>query len=84
MSSVIYLIPIAIAEDGFDHLSIQTKSVIQSCEVFFVENLRTARRAFRKIDPQFHIDGKQWHEIKQEEASFIQEFKAAIQNNLNI
>ncbi|MEY3433269.1 MAG: hypothetical protein RL131_1205 [Bacteroidota bacterium] len=84
MPSVIYLIPIAIAEDGFDHLSIQTKSVIQACEVFFVENLRTARRAFRKIDPQFHIDGKQWYEIKQEEASFVQEFKTAIQNNLNI
>ncbi|MEY4629209.1 MAG: hypothetical protein RLZZ595_1535 [Bacteroidota bacterium] len=84
MSAVVYLIPIAIAEDGYEHLSSQTKSIIHACDVFFVENLRTARRAFRKIDPQFYIDGKQWVEVKQEEQSFIQEFKKAILDKLTI
>lgn len=62
MSSTIYLIPIPLAEEGDHALPAQTTAVINSCDVFFAENLRTARRAFRKMDRQFDIDAKEWHE----------------------
>lgn len=84
MPATVYLIPIAISEDGYEHLSLLSKSVINTCDLFFAENIRTARRAFRKIDPEFYIDGKQWHEIKQDESGCILEFKKAIEENLNI
>ena len=45
----IFLIPIALAEDGFDHLPDLIKARLNQCDVFFAENIRTARRAFKKI-----------------------------------
>jgi 16S rRNA (cytidine1402-2'-O)-methyltransferase len=78
MTAEVYLIPVPIAEDGFHTIPRDVLGVINRCEVFFAEDLRTARRAFRKIDPKFNIDSKTWHEIKQEETAYEAEFKAAI------
>ena len=45
----VHLIPIALAEEGFNHLPVLIKERINVCEIFFAENIRTARRAFKKI-----------------------------------
>jgi 16S rRNA (cytidine1402-2'-O)-methyltransferase len=78
MNAEVYLIPVPIAEDGFHAIPGCVPEIISRCEVFFAENLRTARRAFRKIDPQFNIDNKTWYEIKQEESAYEAEFKTAL------
>ena len=80
MSAEVYLIPVAIAEDGFHALPACITGYINRCRVFFAEDLRSARRAFRKIDPTFDIDGKQWHEIKQAEQDYASIFRQSIAN----
>jgi 16S rRNA (cytidine1402-2'-O)-methyltransferase len=81
MPAEVYLIPIPIAEDGFHTLPAYISGIINRCDVFFAEDLRTARRAFRKIDPSFDIDGRVWHEIKQIETTYAPLFKEAITSN---
>ena len=76
----VHLIPIALAEDGFDHLPVLIKDRINLCEVFFAENIRTARRAFKKIDKSFDIDARVWFEIGNEEDSFSKDFKQHLQD----
>ena len=78
MNAEVYLIPIPISEDGFHTIPGDVMGIINRCDVFFAEDLRTARRAFRKMDPQFNIDGKTWYEIKQEETVYEAEFKSAM------
>ncbi len=79
MKGLVYLIPIAIAEDGFDAIPSYINEKINQCEVFFAENIRTARRAFKKIDPTFHIDSREWVEIGNKEEDFISLFTEFIQ-----
>jgi 16S rRNA (cytidine1402-2'-O)-methyltransferase len=51
------------------------KHTIQKCDAFFVENLRTARRAFKKIDRTFDIDARLWFEIENKEENHLHDFK---------
>jgi 16S rRNA (cytidine1402-2'-O)-methyltransferase len=71
MKGSVYLIPIVIAEDGYDAIPNYITEKINQCEVFFAENIRTARRAFKKIDPKFDIDSRTWIEIGNNEEDFI-------------
>lgn len=84
MGATIYLIPIAIAEDGFNAVPAYVSEKMELCEVFFVENLRTARRAFKRINKTFDIDAREWHEIGQKEISFVSVFQQAIKQNKTI
>lgn len=84
MSSTVYLIPIAIAEDGYDAVPAYISEKMELCEIFFVENLRTARRAFKRIHKSFDIDARTWHEIGQKESQYLPEFQKAIQQEKNI
>lgn len=84
MIAEVYLIPIPISEDGLHTIPTCVQGIINRCDVFFAEDLRTARRAFRRIDPQFNIDSKTWHEIKQEETAFETVFKAAMSDKKTI
>ncbi|MFN6374232.1 MAG: SAM-dependent methyltransferase [Chitinophagia bacterium] len=84
MPSTLYLIPIPITEDGLHALPANIAETINRCEVFFVEDLRTARRTFRKIDRQFNIDAKEWHETGIEEEKTADAFKKAINEGKQI
>ena len=79
MIGTVYLIPIAIAEDGYEAVPIYISEKINLCTVFFAENIRTARRAFKKIDKSFEIDSKEWHEINKKEEESIALFKNLLQ-----
>lgn len=78
IKATVILIPIGIAEDGYDSLPAYISEYINSCDIFFVENLRTARRAFKKLDRHFDIDAKEWHEIDKNEAALIPVFTKAM------
>jgi 16S rRNA (cytidine1402-2'-O)-methyltransferase len=58
----VILLPVVLAEDGFSALPDILRTEAESCEVFFVEELRTARRFLRKLIPGFDIDNRIWHE----------------------
>lgn len=78
MPSQVFLIPIPIADDGFHALPTNVGDIINRCNVFFVEDLRTARRTFRKIYKQFDIDSREWHETGIEEEKTADAFRKAI------
>ena len=78
--ATIYLIPAPLHEDVLEPLPVYVKTAILSCEVFFVENERTTRRYFKKIDSSIVIDNYTWvamkevtHDIREQ---FIQKIKA--------
>jgi 16S rRNA (cytidine1402-2'-O)-methyltransferase len=76
MSGEIYLIPIAIADDGYDAIPSYISEKINQCEVFYAENIRSARRAFKKINSSFEIESREWIEIGNNEVDHIQQFSA--------
>lgn len=61
--ATIFLIPVPIAEGATETLSPQIRTVIETTSHFFVENLRSARRAIKQIHPTANIDALQFSEI---------------------
>ncbi len=84
MKGTVLLIPIALAEDGYDAIPASVSAAINACDVFFAENTRTARRAFKKMDRSFNIDARTWHETGQAEVEKIESFKLHLKENKTI
>ena len=80
----VILIPISITDDESEALPHYISFHLNECQIFFVENLRTARRAFKKINKQFDIDSKEWHEIGKNEEALSIEFTKAIKEGKTI
>lgn len=65
----IYLIPSILNEEGFEAIPFYILTAIKTCDVFFVENERTARRYLKKLwkvflpDEEIVIDEYEWHTI---------------------
>ncbi|MFZ9660939.1 MAG: SAM-dependent methyltransferase [Chitinophagaceae bacterium] len=64
---MIYLIPCPISEDAIHTLSAETNHVIRQCDVFFVENERSARRFLKKVWKEIDIDSYQWFNTDQDD-----------------
>lgn len=58
--SLIYLIPSQLNETGFDAIPSYVLDAVKNCEVFFVENERSARRFLKKIWKEMIIDNYEW------------------------
>jgi len=77
----IYLLPMLLAEGSEQFvLAPEVKNQILSLRCFIVENLKTARRYLRKLDPTFDIDGSKFYILNKrtelrELNSFIQPAK---------
>ena len=78
MNNKLYLIPCPIAEDAIQTLSPEVLDAVKQCEVFFVENERSARRFLKKIWKEMVIDNYQWYVIQDEGApsAFRQQLKS--------
>jgi len=62
----LYLIPTTLGESGTTHVIPSDVAVIvRNINYFIVENIRTARRYLRKLDPQLDIDQLQFFELNQ-------------------
>lgn len=76
----VYLIPVALAEDGLDAIPAYIKTAVSNCSVFFVENERSARRFLKTIWKEMVIDDYTWYSIKTGEpdttAAFRNELRA--------
>lgn len=60
-SPILYLLPVSIAnpeQEAF--VTAEILQAITHVDVFVVENLRTARRALKKINPEVHIEDFNW------------------------
>lgn len=77
-NSKVYLIPTVLHDDekALEALPAYLLNAIKDCQVFFVENEKTARRFFKKLWKEMVIDDYTWHTIHKAEqfvrAAFVQ------------
>jgi 16S rRNA (cytidine1402-2'-O)-methyltransferase len=62
MQGKLYLLPAPLGEESvFETIPLYNKTVIDAIKIFVVEEIRTARRFLRKINPDFPIDDCQFY-----------------------
>src|SRR5687767_6189761 len=59
----VYLIPSLLHEDGISAISPNVVEVVKKCQVFFVENERSARRFLKKAWKEIVIDDYEWYKV---------------------
>ncbi len=87
MESTIYLIPSVLDESAIETIPLYVLDGIKNCQVFFVENERTARRFLKKMSKEFVIDNYQWILIPkndEDQKEMIIAFKHSIKEGKNI
>jgi len=68
----LYLIPTTLGESGTSHvIPTDVSAIVKNIKYFIVENIRTARRYLRKLDPQINIDDLHFSELNQHTDSQI-------------
>jgi len=80
----VYLIPTVIDENSYESLPAYILDAVKKCEVFFVENERTARRYLKKLWPEMVIDDYQWYAIHKAEDSVRQDLLRFINQHATI
>ncbi|MEO8173440.1 MAG: SAM-dependent methyltransferase, partial [Sediminibacterium sp.] len=59
----VYLIPTVLHEEALETIPAYLLDAVKDCQVFFVENEKTARRFFKKLWKEMVIDNYQWFTI---------------------
>ena len=65
MAAIVYLVPSLLHEEGLASIPANIIHVVKHCQVFFVEEERTARRYLKKLDRQIVIDNYEWYPVSQ-------------------
>jgi 16S rRNA (cytidine1402-2'-O)-methyltransferase len=81
---VVYLLPAPLDDDHLEPIPAYVLTAVQSCNVLFVENERTARRYLKKLDKQIIIDAFEWHTIHNAEPQVKQLFITALKKGKTI
>ena len=81
---MVFLIPSYIADDAKETIPAYILDAVMQCQVFFVENERTARRFLKSIWKEMVIDAYEWHSIHKVEEQERQTFIAACKADKNI
>ena len=87
MNNAVYLIPTVLAEDAIESLPGYVLTGVKDCQVFFVENERTARRFLKKLSKEIVIDSFEWFTLakhENESAAMLQSFSEKIKEGKNI
>jgi len=76
-TATIYLIPITLHEDeiALQAIPFYVIEAIKKCDVFYVENERTARRFLKKLWKAINIDAYEWHTIHKAEGQVQDHFQ---------
>ncbi|HSB94617.1 MAG TPA: SAM-dependent methyltransferase [Flavitalea sp.] len=82
--SNLYLIPSFIHADAMDSLPASVLSAVKDCQVFFVENERSARRFLKSIWKEMVIDDYSWITIHKAEAEVTAQLGNYIKQGKNI
>jgi 16S rRNA (cytidine1402-2'-O)-methyltransferase len=65
--AVVYLIPSLLHEEGLQSIPPYITDAVKKCNVFFVENERTARRYFKQLWKEMVIDDYEWFVVNEKE-----------------
>jgi 16S rRNA (cytidine1402-2'-O)-methyltransferase len=84
MSAKVFLIPCYLYEGAIETIPDYVLEAVKQCQVFFVENERTARRFLKSLWRQMVIDDYGWHTIHKAETEVLQAFSAAIKKEQTI
>src|SRR5690606_19989877 len=82
--SIVYLIPSLLHEDGLNAIPAYLLHAVKDCQVFFVENERTARRYLKQLWKQMVIDDYEWVVVHKAEESVKQNFNRYLKEGKNI
>jgi 16S rRNA (cytidine1402-2'-O)-methyltransferase len=78
--STVYLIPTVLHEEGLQAIPTYILEAVKQCNVFFVENERTARRYLKLLSKEIVIDDYEWHTIS-DKPEITSVFKQRIKEN---
>lgn len=82
--SIIYLIPSVLHETSTETIPSYVLNAVKDCQVFFVENERSARRYLKSIWKEMVIDDYHWVTIHKAEEQVRKEFREHIRQGKNI
>ena len=83
-SGKVYLIPTVLHEDAIETIPAYILDAVKDCQVFFVENEKTARRFLKKLWKEMVIDDYQWFAIHKAEEAVTKQFLQAAGAGKNI
>jgi 16S rRNA (cytidine1402-2'-O)-methyltransferase len=83
-SGKLYLIPTVLHEEALETIPAYLLDAVKDCQVFFVENEKTARRFLKKLWKEMVIDDYQWFAIHKAEEEVRKEFLQVLQSGKNI
>ncbi|HXB94956.1 MAG TPA: SAM-dependent methyltransferase, partial [Puia sp.] len=84
MPSTLYLIPCWLEEKVTAPLPPYILDAVKECQVFFVENERSARRYLKTLWPGMIIDNYEWHPIDNPTPEILTSFRAALARGATI
>lgn len=82
--STVYLIPSVLSDNAVQTILPYTIEAIKDCQVFFVENERTARRFLKSVWREMVIDDYKWFTIHKAEDAVKKDFSSHIKQGKNI
>ncbi len=83
-SGKVYLIPTVLYDDALETIPAYIVDAIKDCQVFFVEQEKTARRFIKKIWKEFVVDDQQWYTIHKAEEEVKQQFVSLLKRGHHI
>jgi len=89
-TGIVYLIPSVLDEDGYATIPQYLIDAVNDCQVFFVENERTARRYIKQLwrfypgNNEFIIDDHEWFPVHKAEQEIISTFIHRLREGKNI
>jgi 16S rRNA (cytidine1402-2'-O)-methyltransferase len=84
MSASVYLIPTVLADEQTAPLPAYILDAVKQCQVFFVENERTARRYLKLLWKEMVIDNYQWVNMKEVTPEVAGSFKQSLKEGKSI
>ncbi len=81
---MLYIIPSALSSENIACLPQETIDIIKSLDLFYIEDLRTARRFLRKVDRTFDIDGTRFLLINEHENQDLEKAADLFKANRNV
>lgn len=82
--SIVYLVPALLSEQATETIPSYIINAVKDCQVFFVENERSARRYLKSIWKEIVIDSYNWVKIDDAEDTVKTEFRNCLKDGKNI
>ncbi len=84
MTGSVFLIPTFLYDNAIETIPAYVLDAVKQCQVFFVENERTARRHLKQLWREMVIDNYQWFTIHKAEAEVQEGFFQTLKQGKNI